>query len=258
MIEKLPSSLPLFWSAVLAFGILVYVLFDGFGQGLGILFVLNRDETHRQQTMGSIAPVWDGTETWLVLKDRGWAERLGLCLAAAAHGQADRFRCPDPDAGRRLRCRPALARTALAHGVSAAWKPRGVQTRRDWQPWLDGLGAVRHCVCDARQQFLALDRPLSPDCRAGRGANLLAEPPVLRYRLGGAASDHGLYRGCLLDLSRQGITGGERLPSAHGPFRDLPESPVSQACGSSAHLTGVNPKKFARDWKSLEQVALAD
>lgn len=67
MIEHIPSSLVLFWSAVLAFAILVYVLLDGFDLGVGILFALNRDEAHRQQMMGAIAPVWDGNETWLVL-----------------------------------------------------------------------------------------------------------------------------------------------------------------------------------------------
>jgi cytochrome d ubiquinol oxidase subunit II len=67
VIEHIPSSLVLFWSAVLAFAILVYVLLDGFDLGVGILFALNRDEAHRQQMMGAIAPVWDGNETWLVL-----------------------------------------------------------------------------------------------------------------------------------------------------------------------------------------------
>ncbi|RKT47365.1 cytochrome d ubiquinol oxidase subunit II [Thiocapsa rosea] len=67
MIEHISFSLPLFWSVVLAFAILVYVLLDGFDLGVGILFALDRDETHRQQMMGSIAPVWDGNETWLVL-----------------------------------------------------------------------------------------------------------------------------------------------------------------------------------------------
>jgi len=67
MIEQLPFSLPLFWAGVLAFSILVYVLLDGFDLGVGILFALNPDEAHRQQMMGSIAPVWDGNETWLII-----------------------------------------------------------------------------------------------------------------------------------------------------------------------------------------------
>jgi cytochrome d ubiquinol oxidase subunit II len=67
MIEQLPLSLPLLWAGVLAFAILVYVLLDGFDLGVGILFALNRNESHRQQMMGSIAPVWDGNETWLII-----------------------------------------------------------------------------------------------------------------------------------------------------------------------------------------------
>ena len=67
MIDQLPFSLPLFWAGVLVFSILVYVLLDGFDLGVGILFAINRDEAHRQQMMGSIAPVWDGNETWLVI-----------------------------------------------------------------------------------------------------------------------------------------------------------------------------------------------
>ncbi len=67
MIEQLPFSLSLFWAGVLGFSILVYVLLDGFDLGVGILFALNRNEAHRQQMMGSIAPVWDGNETWLII-----------------------------------------------------------------------------------------------------------------------------------------------------------------------------------------------
>ena len=67
MIEQLPVSLPMFWAGVLALAILIYVLLDGFDLGVGVLFALNRNEGHRQQMMGSIAPVWDGNETWLII-----------------------------------------------------------------------------------------------------------------------------------------------------------------------------------------------
>ena len=55
------------WAGVLAFAILLYVLLDGFDLGIGILFGLNRNEAHRRDMMGSVAPVWDGNETWLVV-----------------------------------------------------------------------------------------------------------------------------------------------------------------------------------------------
>ncbi|RKT47320.1 cytochrome d ubiquinol oxidase subunit II [Thiocapsa rosea] len=43
------------------------MLLDGFDLGGGVLFALNRNEAHRRQMMGAIAPVWDGNETWLVI-----------------------------------------------------------------------------------------------------------------------------------------------------------------------------------------------
>jgi len=60
-------DLAYFWAGVLGFSILLYVLLDGFDLGIGILFGLNRDEEQRRDMMGSIAPVWDGNETWLVV-----------------------------------------------------------------------------------------------------------------------------------------------------------------------------------------------
>jgi cytochrome d ubiquinol oxidase subunit II len=61
------SDLALFWAAVIAGSILIYVLLDGFDLGVGILFGFTRDEDHRDRMMTSIAPFWDGNETWLVV-----------------------------------------------------------------------------------------------------------------------------------------------------------------------------------------------
>jgi cytochrome bd ubiquinol oxidase subunit II len=57
----------MFWVAVLAVSILLYVLLDGFDLGIGILFGLTRDETRRRAMMSAVAPIWDGNETWLVV-----------------------------------------------------------------------------------------------------------------------------------------------------------------------------------------------
>ena len=62
-----PSTLALFWAGVIAAAILIYVVLDGFDIGVGILFGTTRDETKRRQMMTSIAPFWDGNETWLVV-----------------------------------------------------------------------------------------------------------------------------------------------------------------------------------------------
>jgi cytochrome d ubiquinol oxidase subunit II len=62
-----PSTLALFWAGVIAAAILIYVVLDGFDIGVGILFGTTRDEAHRRQMMASLAPFWDGNETWLVV-----------------------------------------------------------------------------------------------------------------------------------------------------------------------------------------------
>jgi cytochrome d ubiquinol oxidase subunit II len=56
-----------FWAAVLALGLLLYVVLDGFDLGVGILFGLTRNEATRRHMMGAISPIWDGNETWLVI-----------------------------------------------------------------------------------------------------------------------------------------------------------------------------------------------
>ena len=55
-----------FWVAVLAIGILLYVLLDGFDLGVGILFGMTRDDSRRRVMLSAISPVWDGNETWLI------------------------------------------------------------------------------------------------------------------------------------------------------------------------------------------------
>jgi cytochrome d ubiquinol oxidase subunit II len=57
----------MFWAALLAVSILLYVLLDGFDLGVGILFGLTNSETRRRAMMSAVAPIWDGNETWLVV-----------------------------------------------------------------------------------------------------------------------------------------------------------------------------------------------
>ena len=57
----------LYWVAILALTILLYILLDGFDLGVGILFGFTRNEDDRRRMLSSISPVWDGNETWLVL-----------------------------------------------------------------------------------------------------------------------------------------------------------------------------------------------
>jgi len=63
--------LPVIWAALLGTAVALYVILDGFDLGTGILFPFAKTERERDQMMGSIAPFWDGNETWLVLGGGG-------------------------------------------------------------------------------------------------------------------------------------------------------------------------------------------
>jgi cytochrome d ubiquinol oxidase subunit II len=64
-------DLAIVWVILLATAVLAYVLLDGFDLGVGILFPFLGDEGDRTTAMNSVAPVWDGNETWLVLGGGG-------------------------------------------------------------------------------------------------------------------------------------------------------------------------------------------
>ncbi len=64
-------DLPLTWAVVILFGIMMYIMMDGFDLGIGILYPFFTDKTDRDIMMNTIAPVWDGNETWLVLGGAG-------------------------------------------------------------------------------------------------------------------------------------------------------------------------------------------
>jgi cytochrome bd ubiquinol oxidase subunit II len=61
------SNLAIFWASVIAGSIIIYIVLDGFDLGVGILFGFTRDATNRLQMLNTIAPFWDGNETWLVI-----------------------------------------------------------------------------------------------------------------------------------------------------------------------------------------------
>ena len=69
MTEFLPVILPLVWAAILALAVFLYVLLGGYDLGLGVLFPLAPSDKDRDAMMASVAPFWDGNETWL-----SWAE----------------------------------------------------------------------------------------------------------------------------------------------------------------------------------------
>jgi cytochrome d ubiquinol oxidase subunit II len=64
-------DLPLIWAGIIALAVLMYVLLDGFDLGVGILFPFARTPGDRTTMMDTVAPIWDGNETWLVLGGGG-------------------------------------------------------------------------------------------------------------------------------------------------------------------------------------------
>jgi cytochrome bd ubiquinol oxidase subunit II len=71
MTEFLPVILPLVWGAILALAVFLYVVLGGYDLGLGVLFPLAPSHKDRDAMMASVAPFWDGNETWLVLGGGG-------------------------------------------------------------------------------------------------------------------------------------------------------------------------------------------
>ena len=74
-------DLAFIWAGLIAFAVLAYVLLDGFDLGVGILFPFLEGERDRDQVMNSVAPVWDGNETWLVLGGGGLMAVFPLAYA---------------------------------------------------------------------------------------------------------------------------------------------------------------------------------
>lgn len=65
------TVLPVIWFGVIGFGVLMYVVLDGFVLGLGILAPFAETEAQLDHMMNTAAPIWDGNETWLVLGGAG-------------------------------------------------------------------------------------------------------------------------------------------------------------------------------------------
>jgi cytochrome d ubiquinol oxidase subunit II len=96
------------WAGLIAFAILAYVVLDGFDLGIGILFPLIEGEANKDLAMNTVAPVWDGNETWLVLGGGGlfavfplayavvmpalYAPIIAMLLALVFRGVAFEFR----------------------------------------------------------------------------------------------------------------------------------------------------------------------
>jgi cytochrome d ubiquinol oxidase subunit II len=77
----IPLDLVPVWTVILAAGVFMYVLLDGFDLGVGILFAFTRDDDRRTLMMNTVAPIWDGNETWLILGGMGLLAAFPLAFA---------------------------------------------------------------------------------------------------------------------------------------------------------------------------------
>ncbi len=75
------ADLTVIWAFIIAFAVFAYVVMDGFDLGIGILFPTFEVGLERDRAMNSIAPVWDGNETWLVLGGGGLFAAFPLAYA---------------------------------------------------------------------------------------------------------------------------------------------------------------------------------
>lgn len=105
-------DLTVIWAVIIGFAIVAYVVMDGFDLGIGILFPGFGVGTERDTAMNSIAPVWDGNETWLILGGGGllaafplayaiilpalYTPIIAMLLALVLRGVAFEFRWRDP------------------------------------------------------------------------------------------------------------------------------------------------------------------
>jgi cytochrome bd ubiquinol oxidase subunit II len=105
-------DLTVIWAGIILFAVAMYVVMDGFDLGIGILFTRFQVGAERDTAMNSIAPVWDGNETWLVLGGGGlmaafplayaiilpalYAPIIAMLLSLVFRGVAFEFRWRDP------------------------------------------------------------------------------------------------------------------------------------------------------------------
>jgi cytochrome bd ubiquinol oxidase subunit II len=105
---QVSDTIAFIWAALIAVAVLSYVLLDGFDLGIGILFAVETEAEDRDVMVNSVAPVWDGNETWLVLGGGGlfavfplayatimpalYPTIIGMLLALVFRGVAFEFR----------------------------------------------------------------------------------------------------------------------------------------------------------------------
>jgi cytochrome d ubiquinol oxidase subunit II len=152
-------DLPTIWAFIIAFAIFAYVVMDGFDLGIGILFPTLKEGRERDTAMNTIAPVWDGNETWLVLGGGGlmaafpvaygvilsalYTPIIVMLLALIFRGVAFEFRWRDPGHRKYWDRGFALGSivAALAQGITLGALLQGIAVKGrsyggGWWDWL--------------------------------------------------------------------------------------------------------------------------
>jgi cytochrome d ubiquinol oxidase subunit II len=182
-------DLTVIWAFIIAFAIFAYVVMDGFDLGIGILFPTFAAGRERDRAMNSIAPVWDGNETWLVLGGGGlfaafplayavilpatYPLVIAMLLGLVFRGVAFEYRWRDPDHQRfwdRAFTGGSLV-AALAQGMILGALLQGIAVEGrayagSWWDWLTpytlitGLGTVAgYALLGATWLIWKLDGP---------------------------------------------------------------------------------------------------
>jgi cytochrome d ubiquinol oxidase subunit II len=155
------ADLPTLWAFIIAFAVFAYVVMDGFDLGIGLLFPFFRPGRERDSAMNSVAPVWDGNETWLVLGGGGlmaafplayaiilpaiYAPIIAMVLALVFRGVAFEFRWRDP--GHRRYWDFAFTAgsfaATFAQGITLGRSCRVSRSRADHMQAAGGIGSRR-------------------------------------------------------------------------------------------------------------------
>jgi cytochrome d ubiquinol oxidase subunit II len=185
------------WACLLAFMVLMYVVADGFDLGCGILFAAERGRQDRDVMVNSIAPVWDGNETWLVMGGAGllavfplaysiilpalYPTVIGMLLALILRGVAFEFRFrAHTERGRALWDLVFFGGSTLAalcQGLTLGGLLQGIRVVDEayaggWWDWLTpftvlcGVAVVVGTPCSARRGWSGAPRA---GCTTGRG-----------------------------------------------------------------------------------------
>jgi cytochrome d ubiquinol oxidase subunit II len=190
-------DLPIIWAGLIAFAILAYVVLDGFDLGIGILFAAERETVDRDVMVNSIAPVWDGNETWLVLGGGGlfavfplayatilpglYAPIIGMLLALVFRGVAFEFRFRAETVGGRSLWDLSFALgsmvAAFCQGLALGGLLHGIRVvdrayAGGWWDWLTGFSVlcgvalvIGYALLGATWLIWRTEGPLQVRCR---------------------------------------------------------------------------------------------